>query len=516
MQTKSHRRHRNTQWAFTLMWLIFTILLLVIMLHYQWNLYHLQQRKLLQQSANQIEQRFDSLIDAFLHDIYSLPLYGRELKTCKDDLLPILQSLPNKNSAVLGVVLSDNKNKIICSTLERKYLLSSLPEQEPSLYGPIAIGTQPVFLLQQRLGEYYLGVYILERVFFDIFRNNLGKGQLISLYKINSHKNTLLVGDANLMGYLGAEKVKAQIKNLADYDISITMMPLKPNSDFLYHELPFILAILVISLILYFKFRSVLNNRFSLHYALTNALKNNHFQPRYQPVKDNIKNNFCGAEVLLRWQTDTDEMIMPDTFVSDAEKSGLIVPITLQLIEKSFIQCSDFLKARPDFHLAFNLSANHFIDDNFFSQFYKLCASYGISARQIMIELTERQLLDQDDLTIVQKMNDLRLRGYSLAIDDFGTGHASIKYLQHFPFNYLKIDKIFIQAIGTGAITETLNQAIIHLASCLRLNIIAEGVETVEQLDYLLKRKIQFVQGWYFARAMDYEQLIQVVNGDSG
>ncbi len=113
-------------------------------------------------------------------------------------------------------------------------------------------------------------------------------------------------------------------------------------------------------------------------------------------------------------------------------------------------------------------------------------------------------------------MHDLRIRGYSLAIDDFGTGHASIQYLQHFPFNYLKIDKIFIQAIGTGAITETLNQAIIHLAHHMELNIIAEGVETEEQLQFLLKNRINFMQGWYFAKALSYEYLVRMIEGGLG
>ncbi|MBA3535229.1 MAG: EAL domain-containing protein [Tatlockia sp.] len=293
--------------------------------------------------------------------------------------------------------------------------------------------------------------------------------------------------------------------------IEIVELPLKPNASFFYYELPLILGISLLSLLLYLKLRSMLNNRFSLHYSLTQALKLNHFQPAYQPIKDISLNRFCGAEVLIRWQTTTNEIIMPDAFIADAEESGLIVPITLQLIEKTFEQTKDLLKQQPDFHLAFNISVKNFTDNDFFNTFYDLCIEYEITSKQVMFEFTERQLLDQDDIRVVNKMNDLRLRGFSLAIDDFGTGHASIKYLQHFPFNYLKIDKIFIQAIGTGAITETLNQAIIHLAKSLELNIIAEGVETVDQLEFLRQAKVDFVQGWYFAKAMSFEQLNRTI-----
>lgn len=111
-------------------------------------------------------------------------------------------------------------------------------------------------------------------------------------------------------------------------------------------------------------------------------------------------------------------------------------------------------------------------------------------------------------------MLELRNTGYSLAVDDFGTGHASISYLQHFPFNYLKIDKLFIQAIGTKAITESLNATIIHMAKDLKLHIIAEGVETAEQVEYLKKNEVYILQGWYFSKALSIEQLVDLLQGE--
>ncbi|MBA2652232.1 MAG: EAL domain-containing protein [Tatlockia sp.] len=517
---KIHSRQSNAARALSLLWIFLTALLLALILHHQWHKYLIENNKLLQIRVDQINLRFTAWIDSFRHEISSLPLYGRDLKDCKNDLLPILESMNTKNPNILGSVISEN-SKIICSTFGTKYRLPQPNLESLSLYGPMWIGpyNHHAFLLQQRLGQYYLGIYILKSAFADLLKSSLLGNEFIALYNIKKHINLLVVGDTNLIVTLGsiqaAETVKTAISNIPNHGISITRQPLSPNPAFFYHELPLILVISLFSYLLYRKFRSILHNRFSLHYALTHALKHKHFQPAYQPIKDNTLNQFTGAEVLLRWQTDSNEIIMPDAFITDAEESGLIIPITLQLIEKTFIQSKLLLKTHPDFHLAFNLSAIHFTDNDFLNDFYELCSDQDVPAKQVMIELTERQLLDQGDERLVNKMKDLRLRGYSLAIDDFGTGHASIKYLQHFPFNYLKIDQIFIKAIGTGAITETLNHAIIQLARSLELNIIAEGVETVEQLDFLLKSEVNFVQGWYFAKAMSLEELTKFIEHPS-
>ncbi len=175
---------------------------------------------------------------------------------------------------------------------------------------------------------------------------------------------------------------------------------------------------------------------------------------------------------------------------------------------------ASILKKYPYFHLGFNLSALHFTDSSFFSGFNKLKEQYSISPNQIIFEITERDLLDKNDLIFIGKMQELRTEGYSLAVDDYGTGHASISYLHNFPFNYLKIDKLFIQAIGTKAITESLNDAIIQMAKDLNLIIIAEGVETEEQVKYLCENGVRYLQGWYFHKALSAPELSNLLGGE--
>jgi sensor c-di-GMP phosphodiesterase-like protein len=247
-----------------------------------------------------------------------------------------------------------------------------------------------------------------------------------------------------------------------------------------------------------------------LHGAIKKAIKSRRFYPVYQPLYDTKSHTYSGAEVLLRWQGNN-EIIMPELFIKEAEGTGLIVPITIQIIETAFQETKAILDSTPTFHLSFNICALHFTELNFFTQFYKLVDQYSISPHQILFEITERDLLDEHNKQYINKMHELREAGYSLAVDDYGTGYSSISYLQYFPFNYLKIDKLFIHAIGTKAITETLNDVIINLAKKINVTIIAEGVETKEQVNYLVLHEVQFLQGWYFSKELSIEQLIDLL-----
>lgn len=281
-----------------------------------------------------------------------------------------------------------------------------------------------------------------------------------------------------------------------------------------YNQILLGIDILVISSCLYCLVKNFLQKHHSLQWSIRKAIKREQFYPVYQPVFNEKLTNYSGAEVLLRWRSNHNKIIMPDLFIEEAETTGLIIPITLQIIKIAFKETKSILKADPQFHLSFNICALHFTDPVFFDKFYGLLVDYSINPNQILLEITERDLLDENNEVYIKKMQELREKGFSLAIDDYGTGHASINYLQYFPFNYLKIDKLFIHAIGTKAITESLNDAIIDLAKKINLIIIAEGVETKEQINYLLKNGIQLLQGWYFSKALPIDQLKNLLHGE--
>lgn len=395
--------------------------------------------------------------------------------------------------------------------------------------GPIEVPMfdQPVYTLQKKVGYYLLDVIIMSSVVHAVLNFSKNQSDIITLYDVNHKKMIIKLGDT--------KKSSASYTQFFEANLPFSSHPIfataklhtldgvllrvdEPNYPLFYNlwhnQILLALDILILCIFLYFLLKNKINEYFSLHGALKKAIKNRQFYPVYQPLFDTTKNTYSGVEVLLRWQDKHNKIIMPDLFIEEAEDTGLIVPITLQIIETAFKQTKDILYASPQFYLSFNICAFHFTDEKFFYQFYNLRTLYSIAPQQILFEITERDLLDVNNEIFIKKMQELRAAGYSLAVDDYGTGHSSIRYLQYFPFNYLKIDKLFIHAIGTKAITETLNDAIINLAKSINLTIIAEGVETREQVNYLMENEVRFLQGWFFSKALSIEELINLLQGE--
>lgn len=504
------------QQALNIIWMLLTVIFLVLAMYYQRAHFHGEKEKQIEVIAEETRVKIDNLLENTLESAFAIPLYGHDFKDCRG-LLPSLRSVSFNSPIISGIVISNLDSKVICSTVGEDFSLPKPTSEGLTLFGPLKMDAlkQDSFLLQLKIGEYFLGIYITQTVLKNLIAPTTSEISFIGLYNKVSKKFILESGNAksvNLSSSDPAKISKVQLQNLDDIEVVLAANPELFKKGFMYHLLIASLIIIGASFFLYFQIRSIINKRFSLIHALGVAIKNNRFQPVYQPIMDCEQNKYCGAEILIRWQMGKDE-IMPDLFIEEAEQSGLIVPMTLQILDKVFKESQCFLKSHPEFHFGLNISACHFSDKKFFIEFSKLCEHYGVRPQQIMLELTERELLDQNNKKLIAKMDELRKTGHSLAIDDFGTGHASIKYLQHFPFNYLKIDKIFIHAIGTGAITEHLNQAIIHMGNSLKLDIIAEGVETNEQFMLLRQHQVRFMQGWFFEKAVTFERLIKIIDG---
>ncbi|AIF66313.1 histidine kinase [Terribacillus saccharophilus] len=242
-----------------------------------------------------------------------------------------------------------------------------------------------------------------------------------------------------------------------------------------------------------------------LENALYKALERKELIIYYQPQIDCKTNNIVGVEALLRWNHSEHGMISPDKFIPIAEETGLIVPIGEWVLEEACKQLKEWHdQGFPLINMSVNLSVRQFEQRNLFSTVEDVLKKVGLSPKYLDLELTENLIVKNTDLTL-ETMKKLKGLGINIAIDDFGTGYSSLGYLKNLPISTLKIDKSFVQDMikDNAAITNT----IIMLAKNLNLEVIAEGVETKEQMEYLCARDCFLMQGYFFSRPMLAEDI---------
>ena len=244
---------------------------------------------------------------------------------------------------------------------------------------------------------------------------------------------------------------------------------------------------------------------------LKRALDAKEFVPVYQPVVDSHDGMWHGVEALMRWQHPSEGLVTPDRFIPLAEHLGLIVPMTYAMMGRIRDDFAEHAEDLPQgFHVAINVTARHCTDMQLLEHCREFLAAFPPGRITLVLELTERQMISSSAVT-EQLFAELRKLGVRIAIDDFGTGHSSLAYLREFRVDYLKIDRSFVSMIGSDALSRHLLDNILDLAVRLQLGLVAEGVETAEQRDYLSQRGVQFLQGYLFARPMPAQALFETL-----
>ncbi|WP_042012431.1 EAL domain-containing protein [Aeromonas fluvialis] len=242
---------------------------------------------------------------------------------------------------------------------------------------------------------------------------------------------------------------------------------------------------------------------------LERALRNEEFVPYLQPLVVSESRRVMGAEVLMRWHHPTAGVIRPDLFIPQAEESGLIVPMTALAMKEVARSLGKARQHIPHgFHIGFNISSAHCNDMGLLAECRSFLAHFAPGQVVLVLELTERELLvaTPQTLSLFKQLNEL---GVQLAIDDFGTGHSSLAYLQQFQVDYLKIDQSFVSGIGTESLSQHIVDNVIDLAIRLDLALVAEGVESEHQADYLRAKGVDYLQGYLFARPMPLRQFCE-------
>lgn len=281
--------------------------------------------------------------------------------------------------------------------------------------------------------------------------------------------------------------------------------------DQFWHELtltlPLGLICSVIVIVVWTRTRQQLN---SPRRRLTRALNKQQLCLYYQPIID-IRHGRCvGAEALLRWPAFNGMTMSPAEFVPLAEKEGMIAHLTDYVVDRLFNDLGHYLAGQRELYISLNLSATDFNSPRLIAMIADKLVRYRVLPHQIKIEVTERGFIDVPKTTPV--IQAFRQAGYEIAIEDFGTGYSNLHNLHSLNVDILKIDKSFIDPLATHGASHLVAEHIIGMAQSLRLKVIAEGVETLEQVNWLLKRGVQFCQGWYFAKALPPQAFIAWVD----
>ncbi len=240
------------------------------------------------------------------------------------------------------------------------------------------------------------------------------------------------------------------------------------------------------------------------------AIEHSEIVPYFQPTIDIRTGKLVGAEVLARWRRPDGTMVSPATFIPLAERSGLIYPMTHALMKRVCADVGAAHASRPHLNVAFNLYAGHFANDSIIGDLKAIFAKSQISLSQIVLEVTEREPLPDLDLArnIIGRLQELGIR---VAIDDVGTGHGGLSYLMKLGVNAIKIDKMFIDAISTERHSQTIIETLLELARTMDIEVIAEGVENFEQVEYLRRKGVHQAQGFVFAPALPASSYIALI-----
>lgn len=247
-----------------------------------------------------------------------------------------------------------------------------------------------------------------------------------------------------------------------------------------------------------------------IEHELREAIKNKEFELHLQPIIDLERNKIVKAEALIRWNHPTKGLISPDKFISVAEKSGLIIIIGKWVINTACQMAERIKEMGYRIKVSMNLSPAQVCDESLFSYLHASVKRYKIDPALLELEITEGVLVD--DYSITEKLlNKVRAIGMSVSIDDFGTGYSSLSYLKKLPLDFLKIDRSFVRDVANDDNDKAIVRAVIAMAHNLNLGVIAEGVETQEQLKFLSNNSCNSVQGYLFSKPVKFDSFIKLL-----
>ncbi|WP_431811886.1 putative bifunctional diguanylate cyclase/phosphodiesterase [Lysinibacillus sp. FW12] len=247
-------------------------------------------------------------------------------------------------------------------------------------------------------------------------------------------------------------------------------------------------------------------DRILLEQDLHNALENQEFYLDYQPQVNLKTGTVESVEALVRWRHPTRGFIPPDVFIPIAEECGLIIPLGKWILETACMQAKTWERqGLPQMKVAVNLSLGQLFQQDLVEMVEHILQRTNLEPKFLQLEITESMTMNIDQMT--QLLHELKALGIQIAVDDFGTGYSSLSYLKDFPIDCLKIDRTFVRNVPNNPNDEALVSMIISMAKHLRLKVVAEGIEEVEQLSFLIEGGCDYIQGYLFSKPISPQQI---------
>lgn len=240
---------------------------------------------------------------------------------------------------------------------------------------------------------------------------------------------------------------------------------------------------------------------------LRRALDRSEFEIHYQPIITINGGRIQGFEALLRWHHPIRGLVMPDEFIGIVEDTSLVVPIAWWVLERACHQLAIWQRlfpVDPPLTMSINVSGKLFLTDDMAKRVASLLEECAVAANTVRLEITERVVMDHGDMVLIA-LADLRELGIELDIDDFGTGYSSLSYLQRFHYDTLKIDRSFVQTMSEKIDSSAIVEAIISLGGTLGMKVVAEGVETEDEVSRLRAMNCPSAQGYWYSRPMNQD-----------
>jgi EAL domain-containing protein (putative c-di-GMP-specific phosphodiesterase class I) len=251
--------------------------------------------------------------------------------------------------------------------------------------------------------------------------------------------------------------------------------------------------------------------RQSIEESLRRAVERQEFTLHYQPKINLRTGDITGAEALIRWTHPVRGLVPPSQFIPIAEDCGMILPIGIWVLREACKQAREWMDAGlPIRTIAVNISAMQFRNDHFLSDVFTILSETGLDPKCLELELTESVLIKRAE-TASSVLQTLRSRGIQIAVDDFGTGYSSLSYLTKFPIDALKIDQSFVRQISSVPVDTTIVTTVISMGRSLKLRVVAEGVETQNELEFLQSQNCEEAQGYYFSRPVPAQKFARLL-----